>query len=85
MRDVVAKADEHLSGRPLLEAVMRHGKRLAAGRVDLESAHAHASQQIADLPDHIRAITPAEPPYPVEISSELSRYQKAIEDRVKKM
>lgn len=85
MRDVVAKADEHLPGRPLLEAVMRHGKRLAAGRVDLESAHAHAIQQIADLPDHIRAITPAEPPYPVGISSELSRYQKEIEDRVKKM
>jgi len=85
MRDVVAKADEHLPGRPLLEAVMRNGERLVAGRVDLESARAHASQQIADLPDHIRVITPAEPPYLVEVSSELSRYQKEIEDRVREM
>ena len=85
MRDVVAKANEHLPGRPLLEAVMRNGKRLPAGRVDLESARAHASQQIADLPDHIRVITPAEPPYLVEVSSELARYQEEIEDRVGEM
>jgi nicotinate phosphoribosyltransferase len=85
MHDVVAKADEHLPGRPLLEAVMRNGERLAAGRVDLESARAHASQQIAGLPDHIRAITPAEPPYPVEVSPELSRYQKEVEDGVREM
>jgi len=85
IRDVVAKANEHLPGRPLLEAVMRNGKRLPAGRVDLESARAHASQQIADLPDHIRVITPAEPPYLVEVSSELARYQEEIEDRVGEM
>lgn len=83
--DTVARADEQLSGRPLLEAVMRNGERLAAGRVDIESARAHASRQAARLPNHVRAIKPAEPPYLVKVSPELSRYQKQIEDRVKTM
>lgn len=85
IRDVVAQADEQLPGQPLLEAVMRNGERLAAGRVDLEAARDHARRQATRLPDHIRAITPAELSYPVEVSPELSRYQKQIEDRVKGM
>lgn len=85
MRDVVAQADEHLPGRPMLEAVMRNGERLAAGRVDLESARVYANRQTARLPEHVRAITPAEPPYLVEVSPELSRYQKVVESRVRAM
>lgn len=83
VRDVVARSDEHLAGQPLLETVMCNGERLAAGRVDLESAREHASRQTARLPDHVLYITPAEPPYPVEVSHELSRYQKEIEDSVR--
>lgn len=83
VRDVVAQADEHLPGRPLLETVMCNGKRLAAGRVKLASARAYASQQVANLPEEIRGITPAETPYLVDVSSELSRYQKEVEDRVR--
>ncbi len=83
--DTVARADEQRPGRPLLEAVMRNGERLAAGRVDIESARAHASRQAARLPDRVRAIKPAEPSYLVEVSPELSSYQKQIEDRVRAM
>ncbi|MFO7767140.1 MAG: hypothetical protein R6V33_11975, partial [Pelovirga sp.] len=83
--DVIAQADEQLPGQPLLEAVMQNGERLAAGRVDLESARTHANRQTARLPNHVRAITPAEPPYPVEVSRELTRNQKEIEDQVKTM
>ena len=85
VRDVLARADEHLEGQPLLESVMRRGERLAASRVSLESARAYASLQISRLPDHVRGITPAEPPYPVEVSPELLRYQKEIKDRVRAM
>lgn len=85
MRDVVARADENLAGQPLLETVMRNGERLVTGRVGLESARAHASQQTNRLPDHVNGITSAEPPYPVEVSPELSRYQKEIEDSVRAM
>lgn len=85
LHDVVAQADEDLPGRPLLEAVMRNGERLAAGRVELESARAYASQQTARLPDHVRSITLEEPPYLVETSPKLSKYQKEIENRVRAM
>lgn len=85
VRDVVAQADERLPGRPMLEAVMRNGARLAAGRVDLESARVYASRQIARLPEHIRILTPAERPYLVEVSAELSRHQKEVEDKLRAM
>ncbi|MDZ7785473.1 MAG: nicotinate phosphoribosyltransferase [Halioglobus sp.] len=82
VRDVIARADEDLPGRPLLEAVMRDGERLPAGRVDLESARARASEQSARLPDHIRAIEPADEPYPVAVSPALRSYQKETEKRM---
>lgn len=83
VRDMVARADEDLPGQPLLEAVMRNGVRLPAGRVDIESSRAHTRQQVALLPDHVRAITPAAPSYPVEVSRRLSMFQKEIEDKVR--
>ena len=82
-RDVIARAGEDLPGQPLLEVVMRNGERLPASRVDIEAARAYTRQQVALLPEPIRAIAPAAPPYPVEVSHNLSMYQKEIEDRVR--
>ncbi len=83
VRDVIACADEALSGRPLLEAVMRNGERLAAGRVDLKSARAHAEQQTSLLPEHIRAVQAADPPYPVEVSNKLSVLQQNLTNEIR--
>lgn len=83
VRDVIARADENLPGRPLLEAVMHNGKRLAAGRVDIESIRTLTGKQTALLPGPVRAIAPAEPSYPVEVSRRLSLFQKEIEDAVR--
>lgn len=63
VRDVIARAGEDLPGRPLLAPVMRGGRRLPAGKVDLDSAREHAREQVARLPDQVRALAPAEPPY----------------------
>jgi nicotinate phosphoribosyltransferase len=82
-RDRIARADETLPGRPLLEAVMRDGERLPAGRVELDAARAHAEQQVARLPEPIRAIAPAEPGYPIEISDRLADFQQRVEERVR--
>ncbi|MFO7640193.1 MAG: hypothetical protein R6X17_02695 [Candidatus Competibacteraceae bacterium] len=60
---------------------MRDGTRLTAGRVDLEAARAHAKQQVALLPDAVRAITPADPAYPVTVSSKLSSLQQEMPKR----
>jgi nicotinate phosphoribosyltransferase len=79
VRDVIARADEDLPGRPLLQPVMVGGHRLPAGRVDIESARSYAREQITLLPDRVRALAPAQPPYPVEISTGLLRLQKELE------
>jgi len=78
--DVVASADERLDDlrsadgdatRPLLVPVMRGGRRLDAGCASLAAARAHAAKEIATLPDALRALSRADPPYPVEVSGAL--------------
>jgi nicotinate phosphoribosyltransferase len=82
VRDVIALAEEDLAGRPLLMAVMQKGERLPAGQSDLESSRDRAQRQIARLPERVRSLAPARPPYPVEVSPALSRFQKKIRDEV---
>lgn len=80
--DVIARDDEDLPGRPLLEEVMRGGERTPAGRRGLEDARARARREMARLPDRLRRLDAADPPYPVEVSDALRAYQKAIRERV---
>jgi nicotinate phosphoribosyltransferase len=82
MRDIIALADEDLPGRPLLSAVMRNGRRLSEDIVSLESSREYAREQISRLPDRIRAIAPAEYPYPVELSQSISRLQEETSEKV---
>ena len=78
VRDVIACADEDPVGRPLLVPMMRNGKRLPEGTVDLTTARQYAQEKIARLPERVRAITPADPPYPVNVSQKLSDLQRRI-------
>ncbi len=80
--DVIGQAGEDLSGRRLLIAVMHNGEHLPSSRVNMKSARIHTEQETAVLPDHVRGITEAVPPYPVEVSRRLSQFQKTIEDEV---
>ena len=73
LRDMIGRAGEVLPGRPLLEPVMRQGRRLSAAPA-LPEIRAYAQGEIAKLPEAVRALGPAEPPYPVTMSSELERY-----------
>ena len=82
VRDVIARAEETLPGRPLLRPVMRGGRRLPEGTVDLHAARKHAQEEVARLPEHIRAIRPAERRYPVEISETLRAYQDEVKREV---
>lgn len=81
VRDVLARADETLPGRPLLRPVMRNGRRLDAGREDLEAARERAAREIARLPDSVRALEPARPPYPVETSQALRQHYEEVAGR----
>lgn len=72
VRDVIARADEVLPGRPLLEKVMEGGRRLPAGRVSLDEARALCKREVALLPARLKRLERAEPPYRVEVSDRLA-------------
>lgn len=69
--DVIGLDDEDLAGVPLLAPKMRAGRRLESGREELAAIRKRAARELGSLPPSIRALTPAEPPYPVEISEAL--------------
>jgi nicotinate phosphoribosyltransferase len=79
VRDVIARAGEKLPGRPLLECVMRGGKRLDSSRRTLQQARDHARVEIDRLPAPLRSIEPVQRPYPVEVSEALAQYQRALQ------
>lgn len=76
--DVVARADESLPGRPLLRKVMEGGRRLPAGAEDLERMRRRTKEELRRLPDRVRSLDEADPPYEVEISAELQRYTEQV-------
>ncbi|MDZ7778457.1 MAG: nicotinate phosphoribosyltransferase [Gemmatimonadota bacterium] len=82
VRDVIARADEALPGRPLMEKVMEGGARLEAGRTSLEDARSRAREELARLPERVRKLEAATPPYAVDVSESLGQLQKDIERKV---
>ena len=81
--DVIARAEEELDGEPLLETVMRDGRRLAAA-VDLDDARAHCRDATTRLPAAVRALGPADPPYAVSVSEALAHYRDEVTHAVKR-
>lgn len=80
--DTIARAGERAPGRPLLVPVMANGDRLPAGRESLAAARERAREEIARLPPRLRALAPAEPPYPVAVSAGLSSHQAEVAARI---
>ncbi|CAN5521047.1 nicotinate phosphoribosyltransferase [soil metagenome] len=78
VRDILARAEEEHSGRPLLGPVMRGGVRLPAGEETLAAARERARAEVQALPEQIRALEKAERPYPVEVSATLRGYQEEV-------
>jgi nicotinate phosphoribosyltransferase len=81
--DVLGVHGEPLEGHPLLGIVMRNGKQLPAAKEDLTSIRRRAAEQLAKLPARITALAPADPPYPVTISSALTRQHEAVRERTR--
>ncbi|WP_018936493.1 nicotinate phosphoribosyltransferase [Thioalkalivibrio sp. ALJ24] len=76
--DTIAREDESLPGEPLLQPVMRDGRRLSGHVRDLDALREHARQQLQSLPPEIRGIEPAAGPYPVSVSDALQAHQAAV-------
>jgi nicotinate phosphoribosyltransferase len=83
VRDVLARHDEALPGRPLMQKVMEAGKRLPCHAISLDSIRENRARELALLPAPVRALSPAAPSYPVEMSAELERYREEVTSRVR--
>lgn len=79
--DVIGLHDEPIAGRPLLAKVMEAGVRLPAGHVSLSEIRAHAHTALATLPERLRSLRAADPPYDVRLSAGL----EAEMERLKKL
>jgi nicotinate phosphoribosyltransferase len=75
--DIIARRDEKAPGRPLLETVMRDGTRVVDAE-PVERARERAAVELSLLPDRVRALEPADPPYRVEVSDALREDQERI-------
>ena len=82
VRDVITRHGDEHPGRPLLQPVMKGGKRLPAAEPSLASIRRRAASELAKLPAPVRALEPCDPPYPVEISEVLRRHQATVRERV---
>jgi nicotinate phosphoribosyltransferase len=80
--DLIARADEDGPGRPLLRRVMKAGERTAEGREPLDAARERARRELARLPEAVRGLAKAEPPYRVEISAALARSRDRVQREV---
>ncbi len=76
--DVIGRTNEDLPGRTLLQQVMRDGKRITASTHNLTETRRYAVEQMARLPESVRDLPEADPPYPVEISPELNAYHQEV-------
>jgi nicotinate phosphoribosyltransferase len=76
-RDVVTLETDAQDGEPLLQPVMRGGKRVGPPTPLVESRR-HAAQQLSRLPASLRQLNTA-PPYPVELSQALHHLVETLD------
>lgn len=76
--DIIGLAGEELDGQALLEPRMRGGTRVMDPPEELSAARRRAAEQLASLPAAIRALAPAEAPYPVEVSEALAECARVV-------
>lgn len=77
--DTLALEGDTVSGTPLLECVMREGRRLSASPA-LADIRAHARAQLSCLDPDRRGLETSTP-YPIEISSTLSKLANQVDQR----
>lgn len=75
--DVVTTHDDRLPGEPLLQPVMKNGRRLAPSP-DLADVRRHAAAQLGQLPESLRVLETA-PTYDVRISRSLQSLAQTVD------
>lgn len=75
--DIIAGCDEAAAGIPLLELVMRAGRRIRPAPA-LTGIRDRARRSMAQLPENFRSLPPPPSPYPVRISEKLQAYEQQV-------
>lgn len=78
--DRLGLAEERGDGEPLLVPVMRGGRRVGP-LPSLEEARRRCARELAALPEPLRGLEPADPPYPVEPTEALRALAAACDRR----
>ena len=81
--DVMALHGESQAGKPLIQPVMREGRKLTDTPTDLVSIRDHCQREIAALPKHILQLPQSEQPYPVSLSSALETERRRLSGKQK--
>jgi nicotinate phosphoribosyltransferase len=76
--DWLALEDEAIEGEPLLQEVMRHGRRID-GPLALEASRDHCRGQLRQMPESLRTLEDREGDYPVTVSERLQALVAAMD------
>jgi nicotinate phosphoribosyltransferase len=79
-KDIITIDKDTRDGTPLLRQFMKKGKRLGEPR-PLEEIKKHALHEYETLPPELTSLEKSDP-YPVEISDELARLRKKVEEKL---
>jgi nicotinate phosphoribosyltransferase len=79
--DLIARDGDRQDGEPLLEPVMRNGRRIKPAPT-LDDIRRRAREQLQRIPEALRALTPAAI-YPVEVAGELNELAADVDRRIK--
>ena len=82
--DVISTREEQLEAEPLLVPVMIGGERTKEGRRSLGEIREHARSSLSALPQRLRSLESAEPPYEVRLSDALQRRFEETRARLEK-
>lgn len=82
--DVLALESESMAGRPLLQAVMKSGRRLGSASPPLRDCRRRARQEIERLPKRLRSLDARGQPYPVRVSGSLEKAREALQQELQR-
>ncbi len=71
--DVIACREESVAGEPLLRLLVKNGQPTPLARRSVAEIQRDTAAALASLPAAVRALTPADPPYPVAVSDRLQQ------------
>ena len=78
--DIVSIESDDQSGEPLIQLVMRGGRRVAASPT-LAEIRTHAARNLARLPEPLRRLDP-QGSYPVQVADGLVRLASEVDSRL---